>query len=134
MSNQHKPGVIDFSHNPYEQEARKLWGNQAVEESSSRLTRLSESERKHLAETMNGLFEKLASLRHLPAESPEAQTAIEEWYALLNEMGIYSPETFKNLGQLYVDDPRFTASIDRYGKGLAEFMCDAMAVYADTHK
>jgi hypothetical protein len=118
MSNQHKPGVIDFSHNPYEQEARKLWGNQAVEESNSRLTRLSESERKHLAETMNGLFEKLASLRHLPAESPEAQTAIEEWYALLNEMGDLLPGNLQESGPTVCGRSSFHCKYRQVWQGL----------------
>ncbi|MNP81087.1 HTH-type transcriptional activator mta [compost metagenome] len=46
-------------------------------------------------------------------------------------MGSYSPEVFKNLGQMYVDDERFTKNIDKFGEGLAVFMRDAMAVFAD---
>jgi hypothetical protein len=53
---------------------------------------------------------------------------------ILNEIGNYSLETFKNLGQMYVDDIRFTENIDRFGQGLAKYMRDAMAVFADTNK
>lgn len=35
---------------------------------------------------------------------------------------------------MYVDDKRFTKNIDKFGEGLAEFMRDAMAVYADKNK
>lgn len=52
----------------------------------------------------------------------------------MNEIGNYSLEAFKNLGQMYVDDIRFTESIDQFGQGLAKFMRDTMAVYADTNK
>jgi len=35
-------------------------------------------------------------------------------------MGSYSLEAFKNLGQMYVDDVRFTENIDKFSRGLAE--------------
>ncbi|MDR4395506.1 TipAS antibiotic-recognition domain-containing protein, partial [Bacillus paranthracis] len=31
-------------------------------------------------------------------------------------------------------DERFTKNIDKIGEGLAQFMCDAMEVYADRKK
>lgn len=33
--------------------------------------------------------------------------------------------------EFYVYDERFTKNIDQFGEGLAAFMRDAMAVYAD---
>ena len=36
------------------------------------------------------------------------------------------------LGQMYVDDPRFTENIDQYGEGLSAFLAQAMKHYADT--
>ena len=35
---------------------------------------------------------------------------------------------------MYVADERFTKNIDKFGEGLAQFMCDAMEVYADRNK
>ena len=32
---------------------------------------------------------------------------------------------------MYVADERFTKNIDKFGEGLAQFMCDAMEVYAN---
>jgi hypothetical protein len=122
---------FDFNHNPYEEEARKIWGDLAVDEAKAKIARLSENEKKEVAEKINAIFRKLAGLRHLPPDAKEAQAAIEEWYVILNEMGNYSLEAFKNLGQLYVDDARFTENIDGFGPGLAKFMREAMAVYAD---
>ncbi|MBF2053491.1 MAG: TipAS antibiotic-recognition domain-containing protein [Candidatus Sericytochromatia bacterium] len=61
----------------------------------------------------------------------DAQTAIACWYQQLQRMGNYAYAAFKGLGQIYVDDSRFTANIDRFGEGLAVFMRDAMAIYAD---
>ena len=39
----------------------------------------------------------------------------------------------RRIGRMYVDDERFTKNIDKYGEGLARFMRDAMAVFADRH-
>lgn len=130
MANKDRFAGFDFSHNPYEKEARELWGDAAVDEANARIAALSQSEREELAGRFKAIYENLAKVRHLPADSAEAQAAIGEWYHFLNQMGDYSLEAFKNLGEMYVADPRFTENIDKFGDGLAKFMREAMAVYA----
>jgi len=49
-------------------------------------------------------------------------------------MGSYSPEAFKKLGQMYIEDERFLKNIDQYGEGLARFMCDAMALFSEKNQ
>lgn len=132
MTNKEKFRGFDFGHNPYEQEARKIWGDKAVDDSNTKIAGMSQDKQKALVEEMESVYRRLATLRHGRPESDEAQAAIKAWYDLLNtNFSTYSPETFKALGQMYVDDERFTESIDRFGKGLAVFMRDAMAVFAD---
>ncbi|MED5019436.1 MerR family transcriptional regulator [Paenibacillus chibensis] len=133
MTNEDKFAGFDFSSNPYEQEARERWGDQAVDESNAKLNQLSKTEQGQLGEEMNAIYRKLAALRNEPPASEEAQQAIGEWYDWLNRMGKYSLEAFKGLGQMYVDDERFTRNIDQFGEGLARFMRDAMAEYADAN-
>jgi len=133
MTSREKLEGFDFSHNPYEKEARELWGDSAVDESNAKIAKLSGLEKKELGEKFKAIFEKLAALRHLPANSKETQAAIKEWYMILNKIGNYPLEAFKNLGQMYVDDIRFTEIIDRFGQGLSRYMRDAMAVYADAN-
>ncbi len=127
MSNEEKFEGFDFSHNPYEQEARERWGDKAVDNANVKFGKTEQ-------DTMNSIYRKLASIRHKSPESEEAQTAIKEWYDFLNKIATYSLEAFKGLGQMYIDDERFTKNIDKFGEGLATFMCDAMAVYADENK
>lgn len=131
MSNKEKFSGFDFSHNPYEQEARERWGDRAVDESNERLGEMTDDKQKALGEKFDAIYKKLATLREQSPASVEAQAAIEEWYVYLNKIGNYSLDAFKGLGQMYIDDERFTENIDKYGEGLALFMCDAMAVYAD---
>jgi DNA-binding transcriptional MerR regulator len=127
MSNEEKFEGFDFSHNPYEQEARERWGDKAVDNANVKFGKTEQ-------DAMNSIYRKLASIRHESPESEEAQTAIKEWYDFLNKIATYSLEAFKGLGQMYIDDERFTKNIDKFGEGLAKFMCDAMAVYADENK
>lgn len=127
MTNQEKFAGFDFSQNPYEQEAREKWGDQAVDQANKQAADMTALDQ----ERFNKIFQNLAAVRHLAPDSEEAQREIKKWYVFLNKMGNYSPEAFKNLGQMYIDDERFTKNIDGFGAGLALFMRDAMAVYAE---
>ncbi|EEL48187.1 MerR family transcriptional regulator [Bacillus mycoides] len=130
MTNKEKFEGFDFSHNPYEEEARTRWGDEAVDKANKAAAGMT----KEKQEEFNNIYRKLATLRHSEPHSQEAQYAIQVWYEYLQNFGQYSLEAFKGLGQMYVDDERFTKNIDQFGEGLARFMCDAMAVYADNHK
>ncbi len=132
MTNEEKFEGFDFSHNPYEKEARERWGNKAVDRSNAKLAGMSEEEQEAMTKKMNDIYKQLAGLRQELPASEKAQSAIKEWYDFLNNnFGNYSLEAFKGLGQMYVADERFTKNIDQFGEGLAQFMCDAMAVFAD---
>ena len=126
MTNEEKFQGFNFSENPYEKEARERWGDKAVDDSNEKAAQFGPE----MGEEMNRIYFKLAEIRHVDPESEEAQTAISEWYDLLNKMGSYSLEAFAGLGQMYVDDERFTKNIDQFGEGLAVFMRDAMAFFA----
>ncbi|WP_164670791.1 MerR family transcriptional regulator [Virgibacillus doumboii] len=134
MSNKEKFEGFDFSHNPYEQEARERWGDKAVDESNAKINNMSKGEKKAFEDEFNAIYRDLAAIRHESPDSDVAQEGINEWYNFLNRMGNYSLEAFKGLGQMYVDDERFTKNIDQFGEGLAVFMRDAMAVYADRNR
>ncbi|WP_257348687.1 MerR family transcriptional regulator [Pseudalkalibacillus decolorationis] len=134
MSNKAKFEGFDFSHNPYEKEARERWGDEAVDQSNAKINNMTKDQQKVMGDEMNAIYRKLADLRNGSPDSEEAQAAIKEWYEFLNNMGDYSLDAFKGLGQMYVDDERFTKNIDQFGEGLAKFMRDTMAVYADNNK
>lgn len=128
MSHQEKFKGFDFRNNPYEQEARERWGDQAVDEANKKVAGITKEVEKELAE----FWTKAASIRHTSPESKMAQDLIGEWYTLLNQnFGTYSLEAFKGLGQMYIDDDRFTKNINQYGEGLAQFLCKAMGIYAE---
>lgn len=132
MTNKKELEGFDFGHNPYEQEARERWGDAAVDSANAKLANMSRDRKKGFSGEMEAVYRELASLRHDAPGSAAAQTAIKAWYDLLNaNFGDYSLDTFKALGQMYVDDERYTKNIDKFGEGLALFMRDAMAIFAD---
>lgn len=135
MTNEEKFEGINFNDNPYEQEARERWGDSSVDHAKGKLGKMSKDEQKSLAKRWEEIFHKLGDLRDQPAESKEVQTAIKEWYDFLNKnFGKYSLDAFYGLGQLYIDDERFTKNIDQYGEGLAKFMSEAMKIFTDNQK
>jgi DNA-binding transcriptional MerR regulator len=131
MTNEEKFSGVDFSHNPYEQEAREKWGDEKVEQANQNLKKMGTKEAER---EFDDIYTQLADLRHLDPESDAAQQEIGKWYDFLNKVGEYTPEMFKNLGEMYTADERFTKNIDKYGDGLAEFMKEAMTVYYEQHK
>lgn len=134
MPNEEKFKGFDFSHNPYEKEARERWGDKVVDESNARIQGMSANDQDELKKQIDSIYREIALVMDHSPESDEAQAAIEKWYHCLQRFGTYSLDAFKGLGQMYVDDQRFTKNIDQYGDGLAVFMRDAMAVYADKRK
>lgn len=128
MTNEEKFKGFDFSSNPYEQEARERWGDEAVDKANRNVSKFGEKEQ----EEMNRIYSNLATLRGTDPAAAEAQAAISDWYTFLNKIGDYSMEAFAGLGEMYVADERFTKNIDQFGEGLAVFMRDAMKAYAES--
>lgn len=127
MSNKEKFEGFDFRINAYEQEAKERWGYEKVEEVQKNLTT-------NYTEKFNTIYEQLATIRHQPPASTVAQEGIHEWFIYLNTIGNYSIEAFAGLGELYVVDERFTKNIDQFGEGLAQFMYEAMIIFAENKK
>ncbi|AYY70348.1 MerR family transcriptional regulator [Listeria monocytogenes] len=134
MTNKEKFTGFDFSTNPYEEEAKKRWGDKVVEKANEKVNNMSEKEKLTLKESFDAEFRHLASVRELAPESEEAQLAMDHFFHYLNDThgNIYSLEAFAGLGEMYVADERFTKNIDQFGDGLSHFLKEAMNIYAKT--
>jgi hypothetical protein len=91
---------FDFSHNPYEQEARRRWGDKAVEQSTNRLNGMPDGQKADFAEQMKQTMTELADLRTTDAASQAASKAIGRWYHAAQYHGTYT-QMFANLGDMY---------------------------------
>ena len=135
MTNEQRFEALDFTRSPYEQEARERWGDAAIDESKRKLESRTKTPamQAEFQQEWEERMQSLAEVRHEDPASPKAQERIGAWYTFLGNFGTYSYEAFAGLGQMYVQDERFTQNIDQYGEGLAAFMSEAMNVYARSH-
>lgn len=134
MSLTEKFGGFDMNNNPYEEEARRLWGDEAVDKSNAYVASLSAEEKDSIAKGMDQLFTGLAAIRHENPASAIAQEAMAKMYEHFNKnLGYqYTLEAFAGVGQMYITDVRFTENVDKYGAGLSQFLAEAMKIYADS--
>ena len=65
------------------------------------------------------------------ASSPVVQALIKEHHAWIENFYVCPAMMYKGLGQMYVENPEFTAFYEKIKPGLATFMCGAMVYYAD---
>ena len=119
--------------NNYESEARARWGNTDAYREHEQKTKNYTKEK--WAEANHGLmaiFAEFAACRAsgASADSDEAQALVAKLQAHITE-NYYTctDEILAGLGQMYVCDERFKNNIDKYGKGTAEFVAEAIEIY-----
>ncbi|MHA6794955.1 TipAS antibiotic-recognition domain-containing protein [Pseudonocardia bannensis] len=122
-----------FANDPYGQEARERWGETAVE-SQRRAASWDPGTAARIKARGDAVNVKLAAAMRAgtPVDDPTVQEAVAEHHAWVGNFWTPNREAYIGLGDLYVDDPRFSANIDRAGPGLAAYLRDAMTVYAQT--
>src|SRR5699024_583609 len=103
----------------------------AVDKSNKKLKLMDTEE---VESRFNEIYTELADIRHVDPAGEEAPAGIEKWFVFLNELGDYSLEACKGMGDMYVYVERFEIYIDKFGDGLAEFMQQAMAEYYEQNK
>jgi MerR family transcriptional regulator, multidrug-efflux activator len=62
---------------------------------------------------------------------PEVQGMIAEHHKGINFFYDCDYNLYRNLGQLYINDPRYGRYYEKHRKGLAQFMTDAISYYCD---
>lgn len=81
------------------------------------------------------IFKNLASLMDESPDNKKVQESIHQFREHISK-NFYdcTPEIFRGLGELYVNDERFTANIDKYKTGLSKFLREAINAYCDNVK
>jgi hypothetical protein len=69
----------------------------------------------------------------LSPDDPAVRAVVERYWQYL-ERWFYTPtpEMYAGLGDLYLNDPRFTKNIDKAREGLAAYQRAAMRIYAES--
>lgn len=115
----------------YASEAAERWGKtDAYQESAKRQAARDASQEAAVAAEADEIFASFAAAMDQDPASSAAQALVQRWRDHLNAH--YYPcskEMLSCLGQMYVQDARFTENLDRYGDGNARFISDAIACY-----
>lgn len=121
-----------FEQDEYAEEASERWPDKFAE-SQQRMAKLSDEEKRQLFSRTEENHQLLATLfsSGQAAESEEVQQAIASQYGWVSAFWTPDRAAYIGLGEMYVEDPRFAANYDKYAPGLAHFMRDAMAVWAN---
>ncbi|KOX15887.1 MerR family transcriptional regulator [Nocardiopsis sp. NRRL B-16309] len=125
----------DFDVDAHAEEARRRWGgSDAFARSQRRVSSYAKADwERHNAEAAQ-VYRALARLMDegAPADG-EAAMDLSERHREHITRWFYdcTTEIHRGLGRLYVDDARFTATIDAHAEGLSAYLCGAFAANAD---
>ncbi len=121
----------DFDATEHAAETEKRWGDtEAYKESARRTRRYAKEDWARFKVESDAVNEAIATLmgEGVAADDPRAMDAVER-HRLLIDAWFYpcSHEMHEQLGRMYVEDPRFTATYEMIRPGMAEYVRDAIA-------
>lgn len=120
-----------FDHSQYEAEAEQRWGNsEAFKESTRRTKKYGPAEWQQIKDQWAAIYSALADLMNANVAVTDTRVqALVEQHREHIDRWFYpcSKEMHKNLGAMYVADPRFAANLDKTGPGFAQYLSDAIA-------
>lgn len=116
----------------YQAEVKERWGNtDAYKQSQQRVSKMTKRQMEKLKADGKKQMQALADAMPKGITHPDVQELIKQSHAGVNFFYDCSLEMFRNLGKMYVEDPRFTATYDAYAPGLAQFVHEAIDYYCD---
>ncbi len=115
----------------WKREVDERYDPRLVAESNRRVHAMSKGQWDGVKAEGDAIARRMAELMGRAAGDPEVQATIARQHAWIENFYPCSAEMFQGLGQHYAENPEFRANYDRYRPGLADFMRDAMAYYAD---
>ncbi|MBB4687348.1 MerR family transcriptional regulator [Amycolatopsis jiangsuensis] len=123
-----------FDHTRHQEEVTRRWGAEAYRKGDEWWRSLSAAEKQAHQQEQADIAAAFASAREAghDAGSDETQSVTRRLHEWLNPaVWTVSKGYFAGLGQLYVDDPRYGAYDEQHGTGTAEYIRDAMKIYAE---
>lgn len=119
-------------------EAIAKFGNEAVERSEKNLLNMTKEGFAELTQESGRIIEKLLSMSNEDPESQQVQEQISKHYTVIrkfwgtHESKDNQAEAYAGLGELYVQDERYTMVNGKPNPFFAQFMRKAMRYYAQT--
>ncbi len=122
---------IEEAKRKYGEEAAQRWGNtEAFAENQEKTSHYGKEDWQRIQKESKEIFEVFASKMDQSPSDPAVQKLVVKWQEHIT-CNYYNctKKILAGLGEMYVADERFTKNIDRYGKGLAQFMREAIREY-----
>ena len=128
-----KEKLISDNYAQYGEEVRTKYGNDAVDNSNSKVRGMTKEQYTELEKLSLEVNETLKTAYEQGDPSSElAQKACElhkRWLCYFWDA--YSKEAHLSVARMYVDDPRFTEYYDKIIPGCAVFLRDAVKIYCE---
>ncbi|HNZ28494.1 MAG: HTH-type transcriptional activator mta [Candidatus Aerophobetes bacterium ADurb.Bin490] len=115
-------------------EVKEKYDPKMVKESYQKVAGLSKPQYDSLMKEGEDIAKEMALLLGSDPAGEKAQKVIAKHYKYLHNFYKPNPEMYKGLGDLYASDERFRAYYEKFGKNLADFMKDAIYVFAGAKK
>lgn len=124
---------IERTKKEYAAEVKQRWGHTPTyEESQKKQKGRSPEQEVQIAQQANELLALFAGAREQDPAAPQVQNLVQRWKDHITQHHYpCTNEILCGLGQMYVDDPRFTENIDRLGNGTASFMAASIRIYCE---
>ncbi|HZG96141.1 MAG TPA: MerR family transcriptional regulator [Mycobacteriales bacterium] len=124
-----------FDHTQYKDEVVERWGQEAYDSGDAWWRTLPGADKQGFLQQQLDIATEFGAAKTagLAPDSEQVQAIAArhyEWVAIGWQGRRPTREAFAGLGEMYVADPRFAANYDRHAAGGAEFVRDAMQVYA----
>ena len=117
----------------YRQEVREEYDPKVVAESERRTGSYSKADWAAIKVEGGEITLRIALLMERGPADPETQEAVGGFYRHINDrFYACTPEIFRDLGELYIQDQRFTAFYENIKPGMADFLREAMRIYCDS--
>ncbi len=128
----------DFDPDEHAAEVEERWGDtDAYRESQKRASRYTKADWQRMKAESQANGERIVAAMSagLPADSDEAMDAAEEHRQHISRW-FYdcSVEIHRGLGEMYLADPRFTATYEKIAPGMAQYLHDAIEANAARQK
>jgi DNA-binding transcriptional MerR regulator len=112
-------------------ETRERYDPKLVGEANRRVSQMSREAWQALQAEGGAVTVELAALMGRDPADPAVQALVARHHAWIERFYPCSADVYRGLGQGYAGDPAFRAFYERVRAGLADFLCLAMAHYAE---
>jgi DNA-binding transcriptional MerR regulator len=115
----------------WQREVKERYDPALVAESNRRVRAMSKEQWNAVKAEGDAVTQRMAELMDRVPGDPEVQATVARHHGWIERFYPASAEVYRGLGRGYAEHPEFRAFYETYRPGLADFMKEAMAYYAD---